>query len=364
MATRLTTTAIAARKGIKYIIIGLVLILIGRVLFINIAKVVRNSLPERQEAPNTAFGVLPQLGFPEQTNELPVLEYTVETSTGTLPILRDRLRVYALQQPFSTFASYTEMVEDAKVFGFTNEPQQDVFNERIYVFNAANAPSQMRYDIVTKSFSISYNLASDPSPLNSRSRTPESAISTVKSNLDSAGLLNDEIENGPAKHTFLKVEGQNLVRALALADAQLIQVNLFRDNLEKSEEFEGYPTVTSDPNKSNVWFILSGSGEKTKTIIAGEYKYFPIDDTLFATYPIKTAEQALRDLVDGKGYVANLGFNVDGNITLTDIYLAYYDPNTPDAFMQPVIVFEGRDDFVAYVPAVTDEYIDQTNSSE
>jgi len=357
MATRLTTTAIGTRKLIKIAIIALIVILVGRVALNFAFSAIRSALPKREAAPTLGFGALPTIGFPEQTNELPVLEFTIETPTGTIPTFPNKMSVYALEQQYSDLFSYDQMIQRAQVFSFTAKPRQDVFSERKYIFEHTNTPSTFEYDLVTETFSISYNLASDSTPLLLRSRTPEGAKEALRDRLDAAELLSDELAEGPSDHIFLKVEGQNLVRALALADAQLVQINLFRRNLQSTEEFPGYPAVTADPNKANVWFIVSGSDERSKVIIAGEYKYFPVDESLFETYPIKTGEQALRDLVDGKGYVANLGFNVDGNVTITNIYLAYYDPNIPESFMQPVIVFEGRDNFVAYVAAVTDEYI-------
>src|SRR5262249_36531699 len=116
------------------------------------------------------------------------------------------------------------------------------------------------------------------------------------------------------------------------------------------------PSLTADPNQSNVWFIDSGSQEQGKKIIAGEYHYLPVDSEKSATYPIKTAQQALDELNGGGGYIAAVGNNPDGNITVRKIYLAYFDPATIGNFYQPIVVFEGDNGFFAYVPAVASSY--------
>jgi len=43
------------------------------------------------------------------------------------------------------------------------------------------------------------------------------------------------------------------------------------------------------------------------------------------------------------------------------VYLAYYDAGVPTDYYQPIIVFEGDQDFLAYVPAIASEYYGGTN---
>lgn len=368
MAGKLTSTAIIARKTIKYGSVGFVIFLIVRGIAIIAWNAYIASLPPKVAPPTVGYGVLAEIPFPKQKAELPELEYKVETATGFLPSFPEQMKVFVFQAQRSDFYSYDKMVERAKVFGFTRDPIE--IGQRTFRFIHASVPFTLESDVVTSAFTLTYNLAADSTPLLTRSRTKEAATKEIQDRLNTADLIPSDL-NGPIKETFLKVEGQNLVRALSLADAQMVQINMFRKNVDRVEDErtgevseEGFPVVTADPNKANVWFILSGSSERDKIFIAGEYKFFPYDKALFETYPIKSPEQALKDLVEKKGYVANLGFNVDGNITLDRIYLAYYDPEIPSSFFQPVVVFEGRDDFLAYVPAVNSEYIEQTNSEE
>ncbi len=149
---------------------------------------------------------------------------------------------------------------------------------------------------------------------------------------------------------YLKVQNRQLVSAISQSEANLIKINLFRRDYDK------LPSLGVNPNQANVWFIISGNQDQGKQIIGAQFYYYPVDVTQFSTYPLKTSGQAYKDLQAGRGFVSNLGNNNKGKITIRRVYLAYFDPNEVTQFYQPIIVFEGDNGFVAYVPAVTSAY--------
>ena len=53
----------------------------------------------------------------------------------------------------------------------------------------------------------------------------------------------------------------------------------------------------------------------------------------------------------------NLGNNSKDRIVIRNISLAYYDSDEPQEYLQPIFIFEGDNDFVAYLPAITGEYL-------
>lgn len=352
MAASLTLIAIKARKTIRYGIIAFFIIVIGRILLIFAIDVYKRVVPQPPPPPTVGFGRMAALPFPDLNIELPEIEYTISTPTGTLPAFPTQMPVYYMPLKTATLFSFDNMKKRASSFGFTREPFQE--SETLYNFTHPTVAASFKADIVYETFSLSFNLAADSTPLNTRAPDVQTATSAVKQALTRAGALPEDL-SGPVEHEFLRVEGQNLVRALALSDAQLTRINLFRSPVVISEEVE-YPSVTANPKEGNVWFIVSGSKEQGKVLIAGEYRYFAQDTTKIETYPIKTAEVALEDLKTGGGYIANLGLNTSGKVTVREIFIAYYDPNVPYSFYQPVVVFKGDGEFVAYVPAVTDEY--------
>lgn len=342
----LTQTAIITRKIIRYSLYTVVILVVGRILLGISISAYKKIFPPPPPPPTVAFGKLPKLPFPQK--ERPEnLSFTIETPEGGLPTLPTQTKVYFMPKPIQTQLNLELAKEKAANLGFSTEGQK--ISETIYKFPHPKLPAILEMNIVTGIFSISYDLATDPTPLDRRPPAPEIAAAQVRSYLSSAKLLPQDL-TGPVTHDFLKIDGGQLSSVISLSEANLIKINLFR------KSFDNFPSLTPNPNQANVWFIISGSRERDKQSIAAEYHYFPVDEDKAETYPIKTAQQAFEELQAGGGFIASMGLNENGNIVIRRVYLAYYDPGVPADFFQPIIVFEGDRGFIAYVPAVVPDY--------
>jgi hypothetical protein len=345
----LTQVSITTRKAVRYGLYFIIFLIVGRIVLGLAISVIQNLFPTPPPAPTVQFGKLPKIPFPNNT-DIPALTYTIQTPEGGLPTLPIQAKVYFEPQSRPDLLALDNTKVKASNLGFPSSPIQ--VTPTIYRFTSANTPAALEINIVTGTFSIGYNLNEDPTPLNGRPPTPDVAGENAKSFLSRAALLPDDL-SGPVTGEFLKVENKQLVNAISLSEANLTKINLFRKDYDK------FPSVTSNPNQSNVWFLISGISDQGKQIVGAQYYYYPIDETQFATYPIKKSDDALKDLESGKGYVANVGQNLNGKITIRRVYLAYYDADVQTQFYQPVVVFEGDNGFVAYVPAITSSYYNQ-----
>lgn len=345
----LTQTAIITRRIIRYGFYGIIALIVGRIVFSVGIGIYRHYFPKPPPPPTVTFGKLPSLPFPEK--EKPEnLTFTLETPEGGLPTPPShppQAKVYFMPKPVQTQLNLDLAKREARDLGFLSEPQQ--LSQTLYRFLHQKAPSTLEMNIITGTFSVSYDLSQDSSPLERRPPAPEIAASQVRSYLSSANLLPEDL-TGSADYEFLKIEEGNFTTALSLSEANLVKVYLYR------KSFDNHPSLTSTPNQSNVWFMVSGAREKEKQVVAAEFHYFPVDEDKSATYPIKLTSAAWQELQDGNAYIANLGLNNEENVTIRRVYLAYYDPGTSIEFYQPIIVFEGDRGFSAYVPAVTAEY--------
>jgi hypothetical protein len=342
----LTQIAVTSRRIIRYGIYLIIFLIVGRIVLGLTISIIKRVFPAPPPPPTVAYGKLPKLAFPTKT-DLPQFEYKLETTTGNLPTLPTQAKIFVFPPTSANLLSLDAAKQKALSLGFSSEPTP--VSQTLYKFDHPRVPATLEMNIVSGIFSVSYNLAQDPAPLSTRPPAPEVATTNVKSFLSTAGVLPDDL-TGPTTPQFLKVESKKLVPAVSLSEANLVKINLFRKDYDK------LPTLTSDPNQANVWFILSGDQSREKQIVAGEFHYFPVDETQFSTYPLKTAQDAFTDLNSGKGYIANLGKNPTGKITIRKVYLAYYDPGQEFNFLEPIVVFQGDNDFVAYVPAVTSSY--------
>ncbi|OGM29515.1 hypothetical protein A2630_00795 [Candidatus Woesebacteria bacterium RIFCSPHIGHO2_01_FULL_44_10] len=346
--TSLTQVAISTRKIIRYGIYGILGLIALRIIFGLGINLYKRLFPKPPPPPTVAFGKLPGLPFPEK--ERPQVTYTLQTVTGQLPALPTQTKVYFMPQLSSNLLALESAKQKATSLGFVSEPIAK--SETIYTFPHPRVPSDLEMNIITGSFSISYNLSIDSSPVERRPSSPEIAASQVRSFLSSANLLPEDL-TGQTSHEFLKIEALRLVDAISLSEADLVRVNLFR------RAYDELPAVTPDPKRANVWFLVTGASQREKQIVNGEYHYFPVDEEQSSTYPIKTAQDAYNELAAGAGYIANMGQSESGQVVIREVYLAYYDAGEQVEFYQPVIVFAGDNNFIAYVPAVTADYYEE-----
>lgn len=307
--------------------------------------------PAPPPAPTVKFGKLANIPFPKkEINQK--FTYTIETPDGNLPTnIGTQAKVYFMPKVNSNLLSLDVAKEKAKALGYEGDPQQK--SDTLYSFKHQTFPSVLDMNIITGNFSVSYDLIADRTPLDTRPPVAEVAASNFRSLLSGANILPEEIV-GPTLHSFFKVSDGKLVGAIALSEANLVKINLFRKDYDK------LPSVTENPDEANIWAVMSGAQDKIQQIIAMEYHYRAVDETKFSTYPITTPQVAFKELQDGKAYIASLGNHKDGDtIKIRRVYLAYFDPKNGSDFYQPIYVFDENDpnsSFVAYTPAVTSTY--------
>lgn len=311
-------------------------------------KIYRSFVPEAPPAPTVTYGPLPPLSFPQK--QVPKLTFELQTPNLSFPDLPTIGNAYLLPEISPKFLSLDNSKQTARRLGFASEPQQ--ITETIFRFSHPQSPAVLDMNIVTGTFSISYDLSSDQELLTLRPDSNEQALQEVKFLLSSANLLPEDLESGKSTFDYLKTQVPQLVPAISLSEANFIRVNLFRANLDE------LPILPPHPDRANVWFLISGASSRERKIIAGEYYYQPINKDQFSTYPLKTPKDAWDEFLSGKGFIAKVGDNKEGDkIVVRKINLAYYNSPSPQAFLQPIFVFEGDNGFVGYLPAVSNDYI-------
>jgi hypothetical protein len=345
--TGLTQVAITARKVIRYTLFFIVFITIGKILLDASIGIYKKIFPPPPPPATIKFGKLTKIPFPNN-GITAKLTYTLETPEGGFPKLSTQAKVFFMPKLNPNLLSLDVAKEEAKALGFTLDPEQ--VSDTVYKFGNPITPSYLQINIVTGVFSISYDLAADRTPIDTKPPAAEIAASILRSDLSGASILPEDL-TGPTTHEFFKLSDGRLVTALSLSESDVVKVNLFR------KSYDDLPAMTGDPNEANVWAIVSGATNREQQIIAAEYHYFPVDESQASTYPIKTPQEAFAELQGGGAFIANLGTNKDGgSLKIRRMYLGYFDPETPTDFYQPIYVFEGDNGFTAYLPAVTADY--------
>ncbi len=352
----LTEISIGARKTIRYAVYLLIIGLIARTA-ISVGKGIYLRLfpPPPPEA-TVAFGKLPRLPFPERKfpnnpNFPDKLNYKMETADNKFPVFPIQLPVYLMPPIPQNINALSDAKQKAEDLGFDPNGRPVLESTpNVYLFQKRGTPSTLTMNIITGVFSMSYDVGQDPSILTGVPLDPDKSGEQATSFLNSAKLLDKDLEKGKITHQFFKAAGKDIVPADSLSDANLIKINIFRKNYGANGEIG---SVTPKMPEANVWFMM---GEGARQIVTAEYHFYPIDSSKSGTYPLLKSEEAWDNLKNKKGFISNLGTNPDGNITVRKIYLAYYDAGLYQQYYQPVVVFEGDNDFIAFVPAVKENY--------
>lgn len=344
----LTETAYFSRKAIKYGGIALVVLMVGKVAFTSFQNYWKKAHPKPPPPPNTAFGKLPSILFPEKSG-LPTFNYKMETISGSFPSFSNQAKVYFTPQPANNLLNESRTKSWVNLMGFSNEPIKNNFDWKLN-----NDPEKTTLEVneLTRNFRFYYDWKNDLSITSPGVQIEEQTVlAQAKAFLNGAQSFPEDLSEGPFNVMYYKYSDGRLVEVNKF-EAQLTKVNLFRQDIEIDSAAK-VRILSSSPKDANISLLYSPVIGKRQGIIEARYIHNPISMEKFATYPIKDASQAWKELVENKGFIANLGENSDGRVVVRRVSLAYFESIDLQNFLQPVYVFEGDRDFYAYVPAIT-----------
>jgi hypothetical protein len=91
-------------------------------------------------------------------------------------------------------------------------------------------------------------------------------------------------------------------------------------------------------------------------VLRAQIKFFEKSEEQIGVYPLKTGDAVWTELKEGKGMVVS-DIKNQKDITIKKMFLGYLDPSVYQDYLQPVYVFLGANNFVAYVPAVSNDFL-------
>lgn len=353
----LTNVTAAGRQVVKFGLIGLVALMVGRMSVNAFIAYWKATHPPPPPPPTVGFGILPPPRFEMQDEEEKPTSYVLETPTGRTPDFGDRARVYFMPKAPANLLADQQAKEIAAKYGFVFAPQ--VVNDRTYRWTK-NTPlnSTFEMDIFSHTFTLTTDYQSRPELLiNNNLPTGFDAVNTVKNFLKNSNLLPDDVATASGEILPLKTLGGTNEPAVSLSDADYLQIDLNRtpiDNQVRMFTPEGY--------KGAISAIVTGALKGSESIVQIESRYYPVDYTQVHTYPIRTAESAWQLLQAGEGFIVDKGRG--DQAVIRSIKIGYYDDFEPQEYLQPVYVFEGDGGFMAYVPAVDPKFLQNNTSTD
>ncbi len=347
--TSLSEVAPKARAGIKYAAFTLVFLIVGRVILTAAVAYWKQLHPPPPPPPDVKFGKLPKLEFPQA--DQPKLTYSLQTATGGLPTtIPGQFKVFFMPIKKPSLLAYDNAKSVANRLDFIQDPKK--LSDTDYRWDSSSpVPSSLTMNIITGAFVMDRTWQNDPSYLvPTLYYTDSQAVDRTFNLLSTVDLLPDDIKTGTNTIGYLKGDKGQLVSAVSLSQSDFIQVNLYRQEVDNTPCV--YPWTTRGP----ITAILALQREDGKQFIHLDYDYFPVDTSTSAVYPLITPADAYARLQNGQSFIAAVKPSAT-SVTITDVSLAYYDSDTPQQYLQPVYVFKGDNDFEAYVPAVSDSWV-------
>lgn len=338
------------RLLVKYGLAFLVFLMVGRVLWTAAVNYWVAMNPPPPPPPTVGFGVLPRLEFPPQSDEEKPEVYTLEMAYG-LRDSTDRAKVFLMPKASINLLADDQVKQLAAKYGFIFAPE--LIADKLYRFTKVSpVDTSLEISAIDFTFSLRSNFLSRPDLLASSGKLPEEfeAVERVKRFVDISSLMGADIATAAGEVTFLKSIGGTLRQAYALADADFLQVDLSRSKVDGLYAF--YTPVWP---RGIISAKLTAAFAGNNSIVEMDYHYRGVDYLNFETYPLRGVRAAWQSVQAGEAFMLNPKQVQEA--VIREVELAYYDHVESQAYMQPIYVFKGDQDFMAFVPAVSANYL-------
>lgn len=301
---------------------------------------------------DTIFGKIDQPNINNATSSAN-FNFTLDTVEGTPVTSTDTAKVYFLPRPATRFGYREKIYLMAKTFGIDTELVKHKLTDNMAAFS--DGEQKLTVDIGNFNFKYenqpnstdSSSLARANSLIPSKKEIENKAIDFLKS----VGRYPDELTKGTMKIIYLRYNPgfDSYTNVTTKTEANLVEVDFYRPDIE------GISVATPRFFNSQNYVIMFFTEDGYK-VIKSQIAFYEKSETQVGLYPVKSGETAWQELLDGKGIVVSARTGAK-NITIKNMKIYYFDPDIYQPYLQPVYVFYDDKDFVAYVPAIANEYL-------
>ncbi len=299
---------------------------------------------------NPAFGMIkpPML---KEASKSAGFDFVLDTIEGKPITATESAKVYFLPQSTPRFGYREKIYLMAKTFGIdTSVVKQEIVDKEV-VFS--DNRQKLTIDITNFNFRYDYYFESEPELFSevfipSKKEIENKAIDF----LTTVGRYPEELARGKININLFHFDPleKRISPVFQASDANLVEVNFYRPDIDNiAVVTPGFPS-----SQNYVIFVFFESGYK---VVRAQVKFFEKSEEQVGIYPLKTGDEAWAKLLEGEGFVIHGDSALKKDIRIKNMFLAYLDPDKYENYLQPVYVFLGDPNFVAYVPAISNEYL-------
>ncbi len=277
--------------------------------------------------------------------------YILDTVEGKPVTTTDSAKVFFLEKPITKFGYREKIYLMAKTFGFDTELVKYKLVDNLAIFDDGN--QKLEVNIANFNFKYETKISNESLVSNDLYIPSEKIIENKAIDfLKKIGRYPDELATGLAKIIYIKYDPTLNVynNVKSQKEANLVEVDFYRTNIDT------YSVVSPRFFNSQNYVIMEFDKDGNHRVIKAQIAFFEKSNSQFDVYPIKTAETAWEEFQQGKGKVVAATYG-QKQVVIKQIFLAYYDPDFYQSFLEPVYVFIGDNNFAGYLPAITSEYL-------
>lgn len=346
----LTEVSYNLRRLFPFIILGIISILI----FFYSLRILFTYLDQKSKETIILNPIFQKIPSPLNTtaSSSAGITFKIDTIEGKPVTATASAKVFFMIPPSNTRFGYKEKIFlAAKTMGI----DVDTATYRLLGKNAVFADSTQKLVIDIQNFNFTYEYYFENNPsifAHVISPNPEDAVSRSINFLQAADIYPQELANGKTHTIFFSYDPtSNTIRPVEKnSGANVVEVDFTRP------EIDGIPIVSKTFYNSQNYVLMSLLDDGGYKILRSQVKHYNISNEQVGIYPVRTGDEAYKDLQEGNAKVIS---NPQKNnyVVIHKMFLAYYDSPDYQDYLQPVYVFVGDNDFIAYVPAISKEYL-------
>jgi hypothetical protein len=357
----LTETVIMVKKMTPVVVIGglvilimifgfqLTLLIVRQQISGNISPIQPTAAPIPEQ--EMSFGKLPVLKIPGGRESVGYA-WVLDTLDGTARFEGERseAKVYFIPKQIKSLTFESRIFNMAKQVGINTEqtPYEEV--EDVATFD--DGKRKIEVNTLDFNFRYDYLITAEDNLIDDIDIGLESAFLSSSANfLNKLNRYPVAISSAKTNFSYFRIDPatRQIEPLESAARANAVEVNYF------PVDFDELPIVTSTYYESQNYIFLLKT-ERDYSPIRASIQNFPINIDNSGRYRLKTSTQAWEDLQQGKGIIVSSP-QESGEVRISRIFLAYYEPSEYQQYFQPVYVFLGENRFVVYVQAVSSDLI-------
>ncbi len=280
--------------------------------------------------------------------------FTLDTVEGVPVTATETAKVYFLPKQTAKFGYREKVYLMAKHFGFDSERDKYelINNEALF----KDEDKELKINITNFNFSFKKNLKI----IDKEKLTRSNLFVPFKKQIENQAIdfltkINrypEELAKGVSRVIYLKYDQEidSFINVEDKKEANLAEVDFFRLPIDDID------FVSPKFFNSQNYLIFLFTENNGYELIKGQIAFFEKSEEQYGIYPVKTGEEVWSELINGKAEVVSARIGIK-DIVIKSMKLYYLDPEVYQPYLQPVYVFYDDKDFVAYVPAVKNQFL-------